>query len=96
MSSGPDDAPADATHVLAEFTIEPFVDGDPGPHVVDAIEAVRAAGLDADVGPFGTAVEGDLDTVLTALGGAARAAVAAGAERVSLQLTFRTGSRPAD
>ena len=68
MSSGPDASPGGCHHVLAEFTIEPFVDGDPGPHVVDAIEAVRAAGLDADVGPFGTAVEGDLDTVADRLG----------------------------
>ena len=34
--------------VKAEFTIEPFVDGAPGPHVTAGLDAVRAAGLSAD------------------------------------------------
>jgi uncharacterized protein YqgV (UPF0045/DUF77 family) len=73
---------------VAEFTVEPFVEGTPGPHVTAAVEAVRASGLEPEMGPFGTAVEGPLDAVLAAVDGAMRAATASGAERVSLQLTI--------
>lgn len=72
---------------VAEFTIEPFVEGDPGPHVKAAIAVAEAAGLDVEVGPFGTAVEGETITVLDAVDAVVRAAVANGATRVSLQLT---------
>ena len=32
--------------VVAEFTIEPFVEGSPGPHVTAGLDAVRTAGFD--------------------------------------------------
>jgi uncharacterized protein YqgV (UPF0045/DUF77 family) len=72
--------------VRADFTIEPFVDGAPGPHVDAGLEAVRAAGLVPDVGPFGTTIEGDAAAVHAALGPMLDAAVAAGASRVSIQI----------
>ena len=72
---------------VAEFTIEPFVEGDPGPHVRAAVAVAEAAGLDVDVGPFGTAIEGGSADVLDAVDAVVRAAVANGATRVSLQLT---------
>jgi len=62
------------TRARVEFTVEPFVDGAPGPHVVAAIEALAAAGFEPEVGPFGTAVEGDVGPVLAALASAAQAA----------------------
>jgi uncharacterized protein YqgV (UPF0045/DUF77 family) len=37
-----------------EFTVEPFVEGQPGPHVTAPIEAVRARGFDVEFGPFGS------------------------------------------
>jgi uncharacterized protein YqgV (UPF0045/DUF77 family) len=75
------------TGVLAvEFTIEPFVEGEPGPHVRAAVDAAERSGLAVDFGPFGTAVEGDDDAVLAAMDDIVRAAVAAGASRVSLQV----------
>lgn len=40
--------------LLLEFTIEPFVEGQPGPHVTMAIEAARAFGYEVDFGPFGS------------------------------------------
>jgi len=40
-----------------------------------------------DVGPFGTAIEGESADVLNAVDAVVRAAVANGATRVSLQLT---------
>ncbi|MEP7202111.1 MAG: hypothetical protein ABI894_05850 [Ilumatobacteraceae bacterium] len=40
--------------LLIEFTIEPFVEGEPGPHVTSAAEAAQALGYEIDFGPFGT------------------------------------------
>ena len=37
-----------------EFTIEPFVEGQPGPHVTAPIAAVEARGYTVDFGPFGS------------------------------------------
>ena len=46
--------------VVAEFTIEPFVEGAPGPHVHAGLDAVRAAGFEPELGPFGSTVTGEL------------------------------------
>jgi len=70
----------------AEFTIEPFIEGSPGRHVHAAVDAARAAGLEVDFGPFGTSMSGDDATVLAAVDAVVRAAIGAGATRVSLQL----------
>lgn len=72
----------------AEFTVEPFVDGNPGAHVHAAIDAVRSAGLDPDIGPFATVVEGDAAAVIAAMNAMLDAAQAAGASCVSLQIDF--------
>lgn len=71
----------------AEFMIEPFTEGHPGPHVAAAVAAARAAGLDPDVGPFGTSVTGDPADVLNGLGRVIDDSLAAGASRISVQLT---------
>jgi uncharacterized protein YqgV (UPF0045/DUF77 family) len=72
--------------LTVEFTIEPFVDGAPGPHVRAAVDAAERSGLEVDFGPFGTVVAGDDEAVLAAVDAILRAAVAAGATRVSLQV----------
>jgi uncharacterized protein YqgV (UPF0045/DUF77 family) len=72
--------------ITAEFTIEPFVEGDPGPHVLAAIEVAESAGLAVEIGPFGTSVSGDPEVVLSTVDGILRAAVANGATRISLQV----------
>ena len=72
--------------LMVEFTIEPFVEGDPGPHVRAAVEAAEQSGLTVDFGPFGTSVAGDDQAVLAAVDNILRAATAAGATRVSLQV----------
>ena len=77
--------------VKAEFTIEPFVDGAPGPHVTAGLAAVRAAGLTPDMGPFGSSVEGDAAVVHAALGRMLDDAIAAGADAVSIQVTRTAG-----
>ena len=70
-----------------EFTVEPFTDGEPGPHVHAAVSAARGLGVDVDFGPFGSSVEGDDEDVLAAADAVTRAAIGAGASRVSMQIT---------
>jgi hypothetical protein len=70
--------------VLIEFTVEPFVEGRPGPHVTSAVAAVEALGLAVEFGPFGSACH-----VPEALAGEVAAAIlgaalANGATHVSL------------
>jgi uncharacterized protein YqgV (UPF0045/DUF77 family) len=73
--------------VRVEFTTEPFRgEGDPPAHVAAAAEPLTRAGLDPDLGPLGTSVEGEAETVLGALGASLGQALAAGATRVTLQL----------
>ena len=72
--------------LTAEFTIEPFLPGSPGPHVLAAVAAARAAGATVDVGPFGNSLTGDDETVLSAVEAATRAAVQHGATHVSVQV----------
>ena len=71
----------------AEFIVEPFEEGHLGPHVSAAIAAAEQAGLTPDVGPFGTSIEGEVAAVLEALDAVLADSIAAGATRVSVQLT---------
>ena len=77
-----------------EFTVEPFVDGRPGPHVRAALSEARRQGLRTEMGPFATTVDGQADEVLAGLAAIVGAAVDAGATRVDLAVTRRDG-RPA-
>ena len=69
-----------------EFTIEPFVEGRPGPHVIAAIAAAEARGLDVEVGPFGSSVVVDLAEVGSVIGAISDAAMANGATHVSVHV----------
>ena len=71
----------------AEFIVEPFEEGHLGPHVSAAIAAAERAGLTPDVGPFGTSIEGGVASVLAALDTVLADSLAAGATRISVQLT---------
>lgn len=78
--------------LVVEFTIEPFVEGEPGPHVRAAVDAAERSGLAVDFGPFGTTVSGGSDDeLLAAVDAILRAAMAAGASRVSLQVVRSGG-----
>ena len=70
----------------AEFTVEPFHAGEPGPHVTAAFDAATAAGLDVEIGPFGTAIEGTDEVVVETVATILRASLAHGATRVSVQV----------
>ncbi len=69
-----------------EFTVEPFVEGRPGPHVTAAVEAATAAGVEVDFGPFGSSLRADDDVMPGLVAEVARAAFANGATHVSLHL----------
>lgn len=75
--------------VRAEFTTEPFHGEDEHvpAHVTAAAAALTDAGLEPDLGPLGTAVDGDADVVVTAVAEAVRAALSQGATRVTLTVS---------
>ena len=73
--------------VRVEFTTEPFRGeaGLPG-HVRAAAEPFSQAGLEPDLGPLGTSVEGEAEAVVAAIGQALTGALRGGATRITLQL----------
>ncbi|MEV4648710.1 hypothetical protein [Saccharopolyspora sp. NPDC049357] len=72
----------------AEFTTEPFEgEGEPPAHALAARDCLLAAGLDPDFGPLGTAISGDRERLLPALAEVLDKALAAGASRITLQVT---------
>lgn len=77
-----------------EFTIEPFVEGRPGPHVTAAIAAAEATGLDVEVGPFGSSVIVDLADVGGVIGAFTDAAMANGATHVSVHIAREIPTGP--
>jgi uncharacterized protein YqgV (UPF0045/DUF77 family) len=76
-----------------EFTVEPFVDGRPGPHVRAALAEARRQGLHTEMGPFATTVDGEAEELLAGLAAIVGAAVAAGATRLALAVS-RHDRRP--
>jgi predicted transcriptional regulator YheO len=71
--------------VRLEFFVEPFTEGHPGKHVQAAIDAVKAHGMNIDVGAFGSITAGSPDAVAEAVRDLVRAALENGAARVSVQ-----------
>ena len=70
--------------VHVEFTIEPFVEGQPGVHVTAAIAAAREHHVTVDVGPFGSSCDVALSEVGSVVGAVTSAAFANGATHVSV------------
>ncbi len=71
----------------AEVTVEPFVAGRRGPHVEAVGSAARRCGALVEVGPFGDRIEGDEGVLSEAMAAAVRDAFAAGATRLTVQVT---------
>jgi len=69
-----------------EFTIEPFVEGRPGPHVTAAIAAAESRGLSVEFGPFGSSCTVELGDVGAIVGEVTDAAFANGASHVSFHV----------
>lgn len=72
---------------MVEFTTEPFELEAFPEHARAARRAVEEAGLTVDVGPFGTSAEGGSEETLAAVARMLRDTLAAGASRISLQLS---------
>lgn len=72
--------------IEVEFVIGPFKEGEPGEHVLAAVGAMQAAGLDVEMGPFATTVKGDVETVAEALRAMIVQAVENGANRLNLHV----------
>ena len=77
-----------------EFTIEPFVEGQPGPHVTAAIAAAEARGLEVEVGPFGSSIVVDVGEVGGVVGALCDAAIANGASHVSVHVAREVPAGP--
>lgn len=88
----PDGPPADPAYDRAvlqlEFTVEPFVEGELGPHVQAAIDAAASTGVEVEVGPFGTTCYGDAEVMPEVVAAVTRAAFGHGATHVSLDLSL--------
>ena len=79
--------------VRGEFTIYPFIEGNAlPPYVQVAIDAIKEAGLEVDVGPLSnTVMAATAEQVIEALRRAESAALAAGAQRIVVRLEVEDG-----
>jgi hypothetical protein len=69
-----------------EFLIEPFVEGQPGPHVRAAVAAAEAAGAAVEFGPFGSTCRADATSMPALVAAVTAAALSNGATHVSLHV----------
>lgn len=77
-----------------EFTIEPFVEGQPGPHVLSAVAAVEQLGYRVEFGPFGSSCSVPEDRAEVVAAAIFREAFANGASFVSLSAERAPGDDP--
>lgn len=78
--------------LVVEFTIEPFVEGQPGPHVTQAVAAVEQHGVKVDFGPFGSTFTASEDATPTIVADLMRAAYSHGATFVSVNVARQSES----
>ena len=74
-----------------ELTVEPFVEGKPGPHVVAAVEAATGLGADVEFGPFGSSCTVDATLMPELVAAVLRAAFSNGATHVNLDVSTEPG-----
>ncbi len=70
-----------------EFTVEPFVEGQPGLHVTAPLEAVRQLGIDVEFGPFGSGCTAPTERTADVVAAIVRAALDNGATHVNIDVT---------
>jgi len=78
--------------LVVEFTVEPFVEGQPGPHVTNAVAAVEQHGVKVDFGPFGSTFTAPEAVTPTVVADMMRAAYAHGATFVSVSVARQSAS----
>ncbi len=69
-----------------DFTIEPFIEGQPGAHVTEPIAALAALGITAEFGAFGSSCEATDDMVPDVVATVLRSAFNNGASRVNVEV----------
>lgn len=79
--------------VHVEFTIEPFVEGEPGAHVLAAVAAARALGTEVEIGPFGSSCSTDPSDAGRLVGAVVDAAIVNGASHVSVHVESRPSTQ---
>jgi hypothetical protein len=72
--------------VRIEFTVEPFVDGEPGAHVRAAWDAARETSGTLDEGPFSSQTQVSSERAAELVARVVDAALTAGATRVNVQV----------
>lgn len=73
-----------------EFTIEPFVEGMPGRHVLAPVEAAAAFGVSVEFGPFGSGCESTPDQTPGLLAAIVEAALSNGATHINIDVSVAT------
>jgi uncharacterized protein YqgV (UPF0045/DUF77 family) len=74
-----------------EFTVEPFVEGQPGPHVTSAVSAARALGVEVEFGPFGSGCDANAEQSPDLIAAIIRAAFDNGATHVNVDVSHGDG-----
>jgi hypothetical protein len=74
-----------------EFTVEPFVEGSPGRHVTEPIEALRALGIEVDFGPFGSGCVTSGERAGDVVAAIVTAALSNGATHVNIDVAAMIG-----
>lgn len=69
-----------------EFTIEPFVEGQPGEHVLAPIDAVHDLGVTVEFGPFGSSCVTRAEQTPDVVAAIVRAALEHGATNVNVDI----------
>lgn len=69
-----------------EFLVEPFVEGEPGPHVLAGIDAFEKADIDVDLGPFATSATAAIDDMADAVAELIRSSMREGATSIRIQV----------
>jgi uncharacterized protein YqgV (UPF0045/DUF77 family) len=72
--------------IRVEFTVEPFVEGQPGPHVLAAVSAAETAGVTVEFGPFASEFEAEDHVAFAAVSALIEGAYAHGATHVNIHL----------
>ena len=70
--------------IKVEFTIEPFVEGEPPARVTRSIAAIEATGAKAEIGVFGSSFTATEEQVGPAVAALIRTAYAEGATHVTI------------
>jgi uncharacterized protein YqgV (UPF0045/DUF77 family) len=78
-----------------EFTIEPFVEAHPGPHVTAPVDALTDLGIDVEVGPFGSGCNVPSDQIGNVVATVVRVAVENGATHVNVDVNAVDGAASA-